>query len=78
MSRLRSMGISCINPKGAFYVFPRVKFPEVFVANALKKDVILVPGISCGIYGEDHVRLSYATSYEEIEIAMDKLEDIYP
>ncbi len=78
VSRLRSMGISCINPKGAFYVFPLVKFPEVFVANALKKDVILVPGISCGIYGEDHVRLSYAASYEEIKEAMDRLEKIYP
>lgn len=78
MRRLTGMGISCVKPEGAFYVFPRVKFPEVFVANALKKDVILVPGISCGIYGEDHVRLSYATSYEEIEKAMDKLEDVYP
>ncbi|HEY0196707.1 MAG TPA: pyridoxal phosphate-dependent aminotransferase [Methanobacterium sp.] len=78
VSRLRNMGISCVEPKGAFYVFPKVKFPEVFVVNALKKDVILVPGISCGIYGEDHVRLSYATSYEEIKEAMDRLEEIYP
>ncbi|MEN6592755.1 MAG: pyridoxal phosphate-dependent aminotransferase [Methanobacterium sp.] len=78
VSRLRGMGISCVEPKGAFYVFPRVKFPEAFVARALQMDVILVPGISCGIYGQEHVRLSYATSYEEIEIAMDKLEHIYP
>jgi len=72
------MGISCVEPKGAFYVFPRVKFPEAFVARALQKDVILVPGISCGIYGEDHVRLSYAASYEEIEEAMVRLDRIYP
>ncbi|MDD1775540.1 MAG: pyridoxal phosphate-dependent aminotransferase [Methanobacterium sp.] len=78
VGRLRDMGISCLMPKGAFYVFPRVKYPEVFVANGLKKDVIMVPGISCGIYGEDHVRLSYATSYDDIREAMDRLEDIYP
>jgi aspartate aminotransferase len=78
VGRLRDMGIDCIEPKGAFYVFPKIKYPEVFVVEALKKDVILVPGSSCGIYGQDHVRLSYATSYEEIEIAMDRLEEIYP
>lgn len=78
VSRLRSMGISCVEPKGAFYVFPRVNHPEAFVIKALKKDVVLVPGISCGVYGEDHVRLSYATSYGEIKEAMDKLEEIYP
>lgn len=78
VSRLRGMGIICLEPQGAFYVFPKVKYPEVFVANGLKKDVIMVPGISCGIYGEDHVRLSYATSYKEIEEAMNRLEEIYP
>ncbi len=78
VNRLRDMGIKCLEPQGAFYVFSKVKYPEIFVANGLKKDVIMVPGISCGIYGEDHVRLSYATSYEEIEEAMDRLEEIYP
>lgn len=76
--RLRGMGVSCVNPKGAFYVFPKIKFPEVFVGEALQKGVILVPGNACGVYGEEHVRLSYATSYEEIEEAMDRLEEIYP
>jgi aspartate/methionine/tyrosine aminotransferase len=38
----------------------------------------MVPGISCGIFGVDHVRLSYATSYEDIKEAMDRLEDVYP
>lgn len=78
VSRLRGMGMSCMEPKGAFYVFPKVKDPDVLVANALKKDVIMVPGSSCGIYGEDHVRISYATSYEDIKDAMDRLEEIYP
>ena len=71
------MGISCVQPQGAFYIFPKIKYPEIFVADALKKGVVLVPGSACGIYGQDHVRLSYATSYEKIEEAMDRLENIY-
>jgi aspartate aminotransferase len=78
VQRLRDMGIDCVKPQGAFYVFPKIKYPEVFVVDALKKDVILVPGSACGIYGQNHVRLSYATSYEEIKEAMDRLEEIYP
>lgn len=78
VGRLRNMGIECIEPKGAFYVFPKIKYPEVFVAEALKRDVIVVPGSSCGVYCHDHVRLSYATSYDEIKEAMDRLEEIYP
>ena len=70
------MGMSCVEPQGAFYVFPRIKNPEFFVDEALKRDVILVPGSACGIHGEDHIRLSYATSYENIKEAMDILEEI--
>ena len=76
VSRLRGMGLGCVEPEGAFYVFPRVKDPDSFVTKALEKDVIMVPGSSCGVYGEDHVRISYATSYECIEEAMDRLEEI--
>ncbi len=78
LRRLKGMGISCVQPQGAFYIFPKIKYPEIFVADALKKGVVLVPGSACGIYGQDHVRLSYATSYEKIEEAMDRLEDVYP
>lgn len=76
VGRLRGMGLGCVEPEGAFYVFPRVKDPDAFVSKALEKDVIMVPGSSCGVYGEDHVRISYATSYENIEEAMDRLEEI--
>ena len=58
-------------------MFPKVPDPQEFVMEALERDVITVPGASCGIYGEDHVRLSYATSYEEIELAMDRLDEVY-
>lgn len=78
VARLRGMGMSCLEPEGAFYVFPKVENPQRFVTEALHRDVITVPGLSCGKYGHDHVRLSYATSYEEIERAMDILAEIYP
>ena len=76
VGRLRGMGLGCVEPEGAFYVFPRVKDPYNFVSKALEKDVIMVPGSSCGVYGDDHVRISYATSYEDIEEAMNRLEEI--
>jgi len=74
--RLNEMGIYCHEPKGAFYVFPKIENPARYVEEALKKGVVLVPGRGFGIYGENYVRLSYATSYEEIEKAMDRLESI--
>jgi aspartate aminotransferase len=76
VERLRGMGIDCNKPYGAFYVFPHIKNPEVFIYKALKKDVILVNGSSFGKYGEGHFRLSYATSYDELEEAMNRLESI--
>lgn len=74
--RLSEMGLFCVEPQGAFYVFPQTKNSHKFVEEALKRDVVLVPGSSCGIYCQDHVRMSYATSYEEIKEAMDRLEEI--
>ncbi len=76
VEKLRGMGINCSLPKGAFYVLPRIENPELFVENALKKDVVLVPGTSFGKYGEGHFRISYAASYEDLKEAMDRLESI--
>jgi len=76
VGRLRDMGIECNLPHGAFYVFPRMDNPEKFVEAALKKDVVLVPGSSFGKYGEGHFRISYATSYEDLQEAMDRLESL--
>ena len=76
VERLRGMGINCNKPYGAFYVFPPIKNPETFIKEALKKDVVLVFGSSFGRYGEGHFRLSYATSYDDLEEAMNRLESI--
>lgn len=76
LERLRDMGIKCNQPQGAFYVFPSIENPEKLVQEALKKDVVLVPGNSFGKYGDRHFRISYAASYQDLEEAMDRLESL--
>ena len=76
VGRLQGMGIKCNQPQGAFYVLPEIDNPENLVEEALKKDVVLVPGTSFGKFGEGHFRISYAASYEDLELAMDVLESL--
>lgn len=63
-------GIHCEYPKGAFYVFPNIKdlgMPsEEFADYLLEEGVAVLDGFSFGAYGEGHIRLSYATSEENI------------
>lgn len=75
-------GITCAKPKGAFYLFPNVKeaakmrgFDQVsdWAAALLEEQkVALVPGSGFG--SDDHCRLSYATSFEQIEEALTRIE----
>ena len=70
-------GISCVNSKGAFYLFPNVsklglKSTE-FCARLLEAEkVAAVPGIAFG--ADDYLRISYATSLANIEKGLDRLE----
>jgi aspartate/methionine/tyrosine aminotransferase len=74
-------GISCQNPKGAFYVFPNIKklgktsqeAADWFLDEA---GVALLPGNAFGQYGEGYLRLSYANSLENIQKALDKMGEI--
>lgn len=64
--------LSCINPRGAFYVFMNVTKTELtsdeFATRLLKETgVVLVPGTGFGDAGEGFVRPSYATSEENRE-----------
>lgn len=76
VSSLNDMGLDCHMPDGAFYVFFHHDNPEQFVQKAVKEDVILVPGKAFGSQGEKFIRLSYAQSYENLELAMQRLEKI--
>jgi len=78
--RLREIEwFSCSLPKGAFYAFPNIKtfkaasadFSEFLLKEA---KVAVTPGSSFGGYGEGFLRLSYATSYEKINEALDRVE----
>ena len=74
VSRLNEMGYETVNAEGAFYVFPKID-DEDFVTKAAKAGVITVPGAAFGANGQGHVRMSYANSYENIEKAMNILEE---
>ena len=74
VKRLNEMGYETVNAEGAFYVFPKIEDKE-FVQKAAKAGVITVPGAAFGSNGENHVRMSYANSYENIEKAMNILEE---
>ncbi len=72
-------GVSCKNPGGAFYVFPNVRDvpmePEELAPYLMKEaGVACLPGTSFGEYGKGHLRLSYAVSHEEIEIALTQMD----
>lgn len=74
--RLEEIGLKCSELDGAFYAFPQVKDSLNFVQKALEVGVVTVPGTGFGQYSKNNVRMSYATSYEEIKEAMDRLETI--
>jgi aspartate aminotransferase len=79
----RMPGVSCPNPGGAFYVFPRFD-PKAWggmddsrLAEALlaKANVAGTPGSSFGSHGRDHIRLSYATSRERIQEGLRRMAE---
>ena len=76
--RLNSIpGISCVNSKGAFYLFPNISKLGLksadFCARLLEAEkVAAVPGIAFG--ADDYLRISYATSLANIEKGLDRLE----
>ena len=83
VKRLNEMpNISCPNPKGAFYAFPKIddnRFAtdKDFVAKLLEtKGVLTVHGSGFGEqYGSGHFRLVYLPSLEVLDSAMNKIED---
>jgi aspartate aminotransferase len=70
-------GITCVNAKGAFYLFPNISGTGLksteFCARLLEQEkVAAVPGIAFG--ADDYIRLSYATSMANIEKGLERLE----
>ena len=80
VDRLNAMGLTCFEPRGAFYAFPCVKSTgmdgEQFALALLDaKNVAVVPGGAFGDSGKDFIRISYAYSVEAIKTALDKIEE---
>ncbi len=72
------MGLTCFEPKGAFYVFPCIKSTglssEEFASQLLmSKHVAVVPGNAFGESGEGFVRVSYSYSVQHIKEALDRI-----
>jgi aspartate aminotransferase len=71
-------GVTCVNSKGAFYLFPNIsklglKSAE-FCSRLLEQEkVAAVPGIAFG--ADDYIRISYATSMANIEKGMQRIEN---
>ncbi|MEH7400844.1 aminotransferase A [Gottfriedia acidiceleris] len=80
INRLEKMGLPCIKPEGAFYLFPSIKefnMPSMeFALNLVEKhNLAVIPGEAFSEYGDSYIRLSYAYSMKELEIACDRLEE---
>jgi aminotransferase len=80
VDRFNAIGLATFEPRGAFYCFPRVSeatgMDETAFAEALlaEERVGVVPGTAFGPSGAGHVRVCYATAYEDIVTAMDRIE----
>lgn len=73
-------GVSGTMPKGTFYAFLSIKdtgiSSEEFSMGLLeKKQVVVVPGTAFGDFGEGYIRISYATSMENLVEGLNKIED---
>ncbi|MBS5149889.1 MAG: aminotransferase class I/II-fold pyridoxal phosphate-dependent enzyme [Butyricicoccus pullicaecorum] len=74
VSELRSMGLSCFEPHGAFYVFPSIASTgltsEEFCNRLLQEQrVAVIPGNAFGASGEGHIRISYSYSMQHLREA---------
>lgn len=76
---LNELGLSTFEPHGAFYAFPNIAASgmddETFAKRLLEEErVAVVPGNSFGPGGEGFVRCSYATAYDKIEEALQRID----
>jgi len=73
----RIPGLSCVNARGAFYLFPNISGTGLksveFCKRLLETEkVAAVPGVAFG--ADDYIRISYATSMANLERGLDRIE----
>ncbi len=76
---LNDMGLPCHLPRGSFYVFPDIRPSKLdsreFALQLLRSQkVAVVPGGAFGASGEGFVRMCFATAFDQLEIAMDRIQ----
>ncbi len=76
---LNELGLDCFEPQGAFYAFPSIQATgmddDEFAETLLQEErVAVIPGSAFGEAGRGYVRCSYATNYEKIEEALERLQ----
>jgi len=74
-------GIECRRPTGAFYVFPSIagtglSGAELAERLLLEAGVCVLPGSAFGNYGDDHIRISYANSQENLTEALGRIRGV--
>ncbi|MGN0637878.1 MAG: aminotransferase class I/II-fold pyridoxal phosphate-dependent enzyme [Huintestinicola sp.] len=77
---LNDIGLTCFEPRGAFYVFPSIKSTglssEEFCERLLyEHNVAVVPGNAFGDCGEGYIRISYAYSLKHIMTAIERIKE---
>ncbi len=80
INSLNRLGLTCANPKGAFYAFPSIKCTgmtsEEFCEDLLlSKRVAIVPGTAFGESGQGFVRISYSYSVDHLTEALKRIEE---
>jgi aminotransferase len=75
---LNGIGMPAFEPRGAFYAFPDIRASgltsEEFAWTLLEEEkVAVVPGPAFGLGGEGYVRMCYATAYEKLEQALERM-----
>ena len=79
LEKLRDAGLSCFEPRGAFYAFPDIRSTGMTSAEfcerfLLQEHVAVIPGTAFGAGGEGFVRMCYASSLANLSDAMDRLD----
>ena len=79
LDKLRGAGLSCFEPRGAFYMFPCIRSTGLTSAEfcerfLVEQHVAAIPGTAFGAGGEGFVRMCYASSLANLSEAMDRLE----
>jgi aspartate aminotransferase len=74
---LREMGLECEMPNGAFYAWPKVEgSSEEWAERFLEAGVGLTPGSAFGPHSDDHIRMSYASSMQDIKKGLERMASV--